>query len=841
MNYRLLIILLILKRSSIIMINVAEMRSTMEICNLKLQCDFSRKFYLTCINFNKFDDLKFNCNTSYNIDKISYEFYSKTKLILDQSLNFTGLTLGNTASTYDYFFLIFFNLKGLDINFKQSVQYLKQKLNKKVDLFLSFSTFQFYLDGHKIAQSNSHSREAVVANYTQNIAFFEDYYDLLRIDYSKYQANTNPLIFNEAIIDTISINGIADSFIHKNILSFDSRLVSNSNKKSFKCEISELFLRGYRLKLDAWSSQNNLLNGLIFASIHQLTLTGVLDSIPFAELFEQFDQLRVLRLDVHNFIQFLQKSTKWMLHLNPMHNSSNNHEQMIIRFKYENKFDKKAYDYPLEDFCLFRNFPHHRQVLPIIDMQSNTSYSSCTLVWLLKNWIDLSDKHTINISAILGEYNSNTYLNHLKSNKSARSYFSPLLLRDLIKKCNFDRLVSLCDVNSNLLNSRQHQNDHFSKMNIYDAIYTSQTINFINKISILPLFCVSSLIINGLIVSTILCKQNKNELIGGEFAMYKYILMNSIFAILLSLLFVSQYFVECYEGYVCLLSRKQIKYNGVDYHLKYYFKLILFQFVSDSIETCSDLSILFFSINRYLFNKTSNKKLKSNKDQLTFIERFFRFSNRVKQVALLFIFIGLMLSSTKLAYTALNNSYDHKEYNNDYDAFLRNSLTFDLINVFYYLIYFSRFLLNDILLSLICLLFDILLIKSLRKSLAKKLEIESESNKKFFKLRQLKFKKVEINCKISIILNQLLMILLRLPELTFSLILTLDYFFNFNTFYCSVNSQLCSMLVDVSQTFHILLFSLQFFIYYRYNKVFRNAFKRKFGLSKSEPKAIILD
>ena len=58
-----------------------------------------------------------------------------------------------------------------------------------------------------------------------------------------------------------------------------------------------------------------------------------------------------------------------------------------IRFKYKLNvsFINQIYEYPDEDFCLFRHFPHDNLVLPIIVPGKKIS-CSCTLLWLIQDY-----------------------------------------------------------------------------------------------------------------------------------------------------------------------------------------------------------------------------------------------------------------------------------------------------------------------------------------------------------------------------------------------------------------------------------------------------------------------
>jgi hypothetical protein len=44
---------------------------------------------------------------------------------------------------------------------------------------------------------------------------------------------------------------------------------------------------------------------------------------------------------------------------------------------------KSSYEYPVEDFCLFKDIPHEKLVFPILNAQ--VTQCSCQMWWLIKN------------------------------------------------------------------------------------------------------------------------------------------------------------------------------------------------------------------------------------------------------------------------------------------------------------------------------------------------------------------------------------------------------------------------------------------------------------------------
>ena len=96
-------------------------------------------------------------------------------------------------------------------------------------------------------------------------------------------------------------------------------------------------------------------------------------------------------------------------------------QQLLVGF-----FDNThSYAYPDADICLFREFPHERQVFAYIQSASMEYACTCTLMWLLKNWraYDLFS------------------LNNTSVGKCLRADFFDAKLKD----CRFEWTLEQCD------------------------------------------------------------------------------------------------------------------------------------------------------------------------------------------------------------------------------------------------------------------------------------------------------------------------------------------------------------------------------------------------------------
>ena len=126
-----------------------------------------------------------------------------------------------------------------------------------------------------------------------------------------------------------------------------------------------------------------------------------------------------------------------------------------INFFYAEKFlcnffflKGNSYDYPQKDFCLFKDFPHNKLVMPIIKTKQNLE-CSCTLMWLLKY------KSIYEVNGV----------NPMETDSTLNCLASP----------NFDQLIKDCDFNAKLAEcngSSEDKGDGFKIATIVLSITT---------------------------------------------------------------------------------------------------------------------------------------------------------------------------------------------------------------------------------------------------------------------------------------------------------------------------------------------------------------------------------
>ena len=117
---------------------------------------------------------------------------------------------------------------------------------------------------------------------------------------------------------------------------------------------------------------------------------------------------------------------------------NNIHQAKYIQFiQYEISFINRIYSYPIEDICIFKDFPHSQLVVLSIHLgQKPKVKCSCTLIWLLQYSHLFLNKN-------LSEYN--IYYNHyiidtIKDNIWGYNCLSFENISNLFDECGFSRL-----------------------------------------------------------------------------------------------------------------------------------------------------------------------------------------------------------------------------------------------------------------------------------------------------------------------------------------------------------------------------------------------------------------
>jgi hypothetical protein len=220
---------------------------------------------------------------------------------------------------------------------------------------------------------------------------------------------------------------------------------------------------------------SSLLQPSLFDRLVELKTVNTFKSIQVG-LLSEFKRLKVIDLFVSKeFFHF--DTTRWMLDLNAKVKwvnltnltqvKENIHAFMLIRFIYKNKFVSfdQMYEYPLEDICLFKYFPHSHLVYPLI-VPGKRLKCTCTLKWL-------------QLYGHLFEEKINTTRDY-ELFVNTRHYGHDILEYDEISyvfcgevECDFENIFKKCTLNESTSSSRASSSSngrHLSDVDVYLTI-----------------------------------------------------------------------------------------------------------------------------------------------------------------------------------------------------------------------------------------------------------------------------------------------------------------------------------------------------------------------------------
>jgi hypothetical protein len=254
-----------------------EINSSEESCSFDSSFSSKSNDHVIFSNFERFDELKFNCNSPIKLS--FWSLYPFQPLVLDKKLNLTGLTIFLTGKVID---IMINNLKGFDLNINpfDPLHLHNSNLDHIIWIFKKV-TFDFYQEEKQLEkkQCNSDLLNNGVISRARFIEFKE----------TKWPAELCPYIFKLVRIRTLSMKGMSSSFVGKNVLSFQ-----NVNAKGMNSKILQLNLNCYHIDLD-----EKILNKYVFENLIVLDLNGPINFIQ-KDLFESFEKLKLLRLRSQN-------------------------------------------------------------------------------------------------------------------------------------------------------------------------------------------------------------------------------------------------------------------------------------------------------------------------------------------------------------------------------------------------------------------------------------------------------------------------------------------------------------------------------------------------------------
>ena len=732
--------------------------------------------YTVFTGFTIFKEMLPGCGHKYRIQDRSDStsllvFLPKRPLMIDESYNTVGFYIIDWRDFSKVHMLILQNLKGIE-----NTQAISNQLES--DLIIAFSKFDFYLNSTLINETDC---ELLVGANT----FFYLFSSLFLINV-KFPKFICPSIFANSAIQRLELHDISDSLLKRNKFN----VINYGQVKKNKIKDLTLKMTYVRLTQCLFSKH-------MFLAVKSLVIQGVLYDIE-SDIFKDF-KLRTLELNIENLKDFFHRGTSWMKSLN-LHSSIHEAKQnlkknsMIIRFGYPTSYGlfNKMYEYPDEDFCLFKHFPHERLVFPAL-IFSKKMNCSCTMSFLVQNnllfWNEPNE--VFNDKEYLYYHNYLALTNY----NATFQYCSSQMYNSTAKSCDFVRMIDNC----NRTNFESATVSSFFLRNDTDVHFLIIWVKFILLILLKPLFCLVAVVTNVLVILVITNKKQKKLF---KDLMYKLIILNAVFNICYSAIMALKLLNEC------LFYTSTIFCSSVyQWHLSQYVKIIIVQFLGNTFKTCSSLSYIAFSFSRFILVNEKNKRNK-------YFQRFIQLS--MKKFIVCFILLGGLLSFYKLFQYRVNvihlplKSFPYEIYD---ENMCKEQKKRHICQLFTSL-KIADSAANDIIFFVVCLTIDFCLFVSFKK--------EIKLKKKISNMKAEDLDKKQGDLSKMIIINGVIYFVSHSPEFVTSVLLVV--FARRISNFCRSKIP-CDIFNENAQFFCLISISLQFFIFLRFNHNFQTSYK----------------
>ena len=355
-------------------------------------------------------------------------------------------------------------------------------------------------------------------------------------------------------------------------------------------------------------------------------------------------------------------------------------------------------------------------------------------------------------------------------------------------------------------------------MNIWDEsdfFILNKKLQIFFKISLYPI-SILSLVTNFIIVLVILKKENRD--LFKEYKQYSYLYLNSIFCMMIAVIEILSWMTECFYPFevFCPETRKLVAIQ--------LFKIIFKECFVTLFRFMCNFTYVAFALNRISLIGKDHGKI------VTLISEA-----GITKYIIITLITSLSLSWIKYFKYEVNYFYPYLNFpmSNELSIVLAISNSF---KDFYFIFNVLSDLINYFVFVVICVIIDICMVVQLRRIL-----IEKVKKSEFMKQNQTKSAEFEevVNKAIKmVVLNSSIGIFFKFPVIIIPLLnVCADFYYknntfrqkhlNFGEFYTMLlDNGFYGLIQDASAFFFALSLSIQFFIYYRFDKKFLIGFKR---------------
>jgi len=772
--------------------------------------------FVTLTQFESLSQLKFNCSQPSNLTIL--KIFPYKPLVLDDSLDLHGLTIRVTG---DFFSILLENFKGfaLQSNPFDQITFLNYPI-EKIWWRFSHLGFNFFL--------NSTSLKKTCCNINLpgwKIFSMIRFLDLLSIQFAQ---DTCPFVFKNANIRLMNIDRLISSFIEKNIFQFANVSIASLE---LNCSIFQVQLVFYRTDLT-----ENLLNKHVFKNLAILDLNGPFNSIQH-DLFKSFDYLRMIRLRSTNVRRVFAQNNKWLNSLNrrvnvdldDLNDVDSKLWQSIMLVIYQAFSNVSFYEFPDEDFCLFKLFPHERLVLPKLK-PARSSKCSCTEIFLIQYSFNFATSIERNIYMTPTSYAYIEYYTETVFDK----YFSICInnsIRMVLLKCDFPKRLRMCDIQqANNNNNKSNSDSNQDFFNVYDWSVLTESIQIIINKNYINLICSNLGILTNL--AFILILSNKKIM---KDKMYTYLLINSFFNLFYSVSLT----IKFAFGY--------LEQNSIDYMeftstiQSQYINLIIGKICSNIFRTVSNIAYLSFTLSRYIKIKNEKNSFLSQFHKLN-VKLFLFISLTIAMIINAHIFFGYKIKYSQKDHEQLHafsgrnfSNYYKQESIDEYKENFSSQSEYYLLNISQYV----RIIFSDLAHIIVSTIIDIVLFGFVKKQIRiKKTLVNANQVLSLIAGQSVNKKKLNKNhvkshdrISTMIILNGINFLLLRFP---IALLSFYGFVFRYNkytkkyepdlvSYIICKTIKLCGSLQETFTCLYLVSFIVQFFIFYCLDNNFKES------------------
>jgi hypothetical protein len=717
-----------------------------ETCVSSFECgaDYFKALYCLIDNLDHLPKLEKFCKNN-TTRGLNINIFSSVPSVLDEQVDISNCSVLT---------INLINIKSISL-----IKRLFIVSSKLISLNIYNSDFNFIY--------NQNASDSVVENNIFNSGLLNIFF----VDYVKYYKDTPTLIFKDSYIPFMTINGLSNTTILSNFFTFKKHPLTRLNSTIQKFDI-------YLFNLEL---NNKIIDDQVFVKLERINIYNQLIGIELGT-FEALKYLKKIKIIQYSLRKFFHSvGIDWLRSVNIKHKVDfkthkifNKNDFVVILFMQSqtNMFSQhlNEYDYPNEDFCIFKNFPFENQVFFSTQLCLNTS----TFQWLTQyKWLNYSDINNCNLS-----------------NPSSDQ---------------FEVFKQACDLNADEIehDSRMKEYQHENELLYYfnDKEIHLRAYEYFLAVILLPTISICGIIFNFINIMVLSNTNFKKELKDKMFAQ---MLHGSQMNIFISFIYFLKLMIKCIDPVksfciISIISNRTLRFSI----------LLVVNYLGNVLKTCTNLNQISISIDRFVISSDLKNK----------------FLKKMTQIKPTSYFIYSVLFSSTINVVKLF------EYDNDMNVNMfkfpsLNPYFFDIAYFYWYLNVLNLFI-SNIFFSFIQILINVFLLVYVKKSLANKLKLTAANdfNKKFKEKRN-----TEKKIKMLIIINGFCLFILHMPDL----IISFFFIFSKKNYLLYIQSYtfFSNIFSDLSDICYIFEYSLNFMIFYFFNNQFKASFKNLIGIKK---------